>query len=268
MPVAGSIPRDAALSLPERHLGLVQAQEHGDLHARIAQLADLAERCIDLDRIVQLAKPVRTDAHAVIPLPPPGQRIALAQDAAFSFIYPHLIEGWRRAGAEIVTFSPLADQPPPADCDACWLPGGYPELHAGTLAQAEHFRAGLARFAAQRPVHGECGGYMVLGEILEDAASARHRMAGLLSHSTSFARRRLSLGYRAATLLDNGILGRKGVMLRGHEFHYATLIDKEADEPLASMTDAAGRALGQAGARRGLVSGSFFHILATEMEPA
>lgn len=268
MPVAGSIPRDAALSLPERHLGLVQAQEHGDLHARIAQLADLAERCIDLDRIVQLAKPVRTDAHAVIPLPPPGQRIALAQDAAFSFIYPHLIEGWRRAGAEIVTFSPLADQPPPADCDACWLPGGYPELHAGTLAQAEHFRAGLARFAAQRPVHGECGGYMVLGEILEDAASARHRMAGLLSHSTSFARRRLSLGYRAATLLDNGILGRKSVTLRGHEFHYATLIDPGADEPLASMTDAAGRALGQAGARRGLVSGSFFHILATEMEPA
>src|SRR6202042_2867676 len=119
-------------------------------------------------------------ARNMVPLAPPGQRIALAEDAAFSFIYPHVVAGWRRAGAEIVRFSPLADEPPPDDCDACWLPGGYPELHAGQLAGAARFREGLRRFARARPVHGECGGYMALGAALTDASGARHEMAGLL----------------------------------------------------------------------------------------
>ena len=107
-------------------------------------------------------------------LPPPGQRIALAADAAFSFVYPHLLAAWRRAGAEVLSFSPLADAAPPEHADVCWLPGGYPELHAGTLAAAQNFHTGLARFAATRPVHGECGGYMVLGAGLVDADGTRH----------------------------------------------------------------------------------------------
>ena len=81
-------------------------------------------------------------------MPPPGQRIALARDQAFSFVYPHLIDAWRRAGAEILPFSPLADEPPPHDADCCWLPGGYPELHADALADARNFSAGLQSFAA------------------------------------------------------------------------------------------------------------------------
>ncbi|TIU16806.1 MAG: cobyrinic acid a,c-diamide synthase, partial [Mesorhizobium sp.] len=92
----------------------------------------------------------------------------------------------------------LADQAPDEDCDVCWLPGGYPELHAGTLAAAMNFHAGMARFAAKKPVHGECGGFMVLGEALEDAGGETHRMLGLLGHSTSFARRKMNLGYREA----------------------------------------------------------------------
>jgi cobyrinic acid a,c-diamide synthase len=188
--VVGVIPRDAALSLPERHLGLVQAGEHTDLATRLGQLADMAEAHLDLDAITALASPLAVSAaKATAALQPPGQRIALAQDAAFSFIYPHLLNGWRTAGAEIVPFSPLANEAPPDDCDVCWLPGGYPELHGSALAAARHFHNGLARFATTRPVHGECGGYMVLGESLEDADGTTHAMTGLLGHATSFQRR-------------------------------------------------------------------------------
>jgi cobyrinic acid a,c-diamide synthase len=263
IPIFGAIPRDAALALPERHLGLVQAAEHGDLSARLGRLADMAERHLDLDGIVKLAVPPRlSPAQPTTLFPPPGQRIALAQDAAFSFVYPHVLGGWRKAGAEIVPFSPLAGEAPPEDCDACWLPGGYPELHAARLAAAERFRTGLAQFAATRPVHGECGGYMVLGESIEDADGVTHRMAGLLSHATSFAKRKLHLGYREAHLLADGPLGAAGARLRGHEFHYAALIDPGSDAPLAELADGQGQTIGPSGGRRGHVTGAFFHAIA------
>ncbi len=267
IPVCGAIPRDATLALPERHLGLVQAGEHGDLADRLDALATAAERHLDLDAITAAAAPLTIAApSAAAMLPPPGQRIALAADAAFSFIYPHVLNGWRRADAEIVTFSPLADEPPPAGCDACWLPGGYPELHAGALAAAQRFQHGVRDFAETRPVHGECGGYMVLGEGLEDANGVRHQMAGLLGHATSFAQRKLHLGYRSARLCGNGPLGLAGRVLRGHEFHYAALIAPGCDASFAELADAQNKSLGPAGSRRGHVSGSFFHAIAVETE--
>ncbi len=300
LPVLGALPRDAAIALPERHLGLVQAAEHSALAAILDRLADAAARHLDLDAIRRLASPpplvgggwgegcaqhaisrgatphpgpppqggrekgaIRVGIAGVL-LTPPGQRIALARDAAFGFAYPHLLAGWRAAGAEIVPFSPLADEPPPSGCDACWLPGGYPELHAGRIAAAARFRAGLVRFAETRPVHGECGGHMVLGRALQDADGVWHPMAGLLGHATSFARRRLTLGYRRARLLAPGPLGPGGAWLRGHEFHYATLAEAGDDAPFAEIEDAAGAALGLGGGRRGCVTGSFFHVIAPE----
>jgi cobyrinic acid a,c-diamide synthase len=197
-------------------------------------------------------------------LPPPGQRIALASDRAFSFMYPHVIDGWRRAGAEILLFSPLADEPPPETADSCWLPGGYPELHAERLAAAQNFFAGLRRFADTRPVHGECGGYMVLGEGLEDAEGRRHAMTGLLGHSTSFAKRKLHLGYRTAQLLCGSALGAAGARIRGHEFHYASLAQPGRDEPFAHIIDGEGGVTAETGSRRGRVSGTFFHAIAAE----
>jgi len=265
IPVLGAFARDESLALTERHLGLVQANEHDALADRIDRLGEFAERLIDLDALAAIAKEIGVPhAAPIAALPPPGQRIALAADAAFTFVYPHLLEGWRRAGADIVRFSPLADEAPPDDCDCCWLPGGYPELHAGALAAAQRFRAGLAHFAATRPVHGECGGHMVLGQGLEDAAGARHAMAGLLGHATSFAKRKLHLGYRAARLLADGPLGRAGTVLRGHEFHYATLTQAGADEPFAAFHDGAAQPLGSAGARRHHVTGTFFHAIARQ----
>ena len=263
VPVLGNFPRDASIALPERHLGLVQAGEQAGIGDLIHRLAELAERHLDLDAITALAAPVAPRPGAAPLLAPPGQRIALARDAAFSFVYPHVLNGWRAAGAEVVAFSPLADEPPPDECDACWLPGGYPELHAGRLAQAVRFRAGMARFAEARRVHGECGGYMVLGTGLEDAAGQRHPMLGLLGHATSFAWPRLHLGYREARLLADTAIGRAGSVIRGHEFHYARLSEAGEDAPLATLSDACGTALGPAGGRRGRVSGSFFHAIAS-----
>ena len=267
VPVLGALPREAALALPERHLGLVQAREHSELAALIDRLAAAAERHLDLNAIVARAEPVMTAGAMARPiyvpaLPPPGQRIALASDQAFSFVYPHLIGAWRRAGAEIFAFSPLADEPPPDSADSCWLPGGYPELHADALAAARRFSQGLRRFAETRPVHGECGGYMVLGESLEDAAGKRHAMVGLLGHATSFARRKLHLGYRTARLLADGVLGRSGTIVRGHEFHYASLTSTGRDEPFVELADSEGRGAVRAGGRRGRVTGAFFHAIA------
>ena len=262
IPVLGAIPRDASVALPSRHLGLVQASELADIESRLSILADLVERCVDLDRMLALFSPVEVGpSEATIALPPPGNRIALASDAAFTFIYEHLAAGWRRAGAEIVTFSPLADEPPPESCDACWLPGGYPELHAGVLANAARFREGLARFAETRPVHGECGGYMVLGSGLVDASGERHGMTGLLGLETSFAKRRIHLGYRQAEL-NAPIPGQKsGARLRGHEFHYASIL-AQPDPPLAVVRDANGGDVAETGSHRGQVSGTFFHLIA------
>jgi len=221
-------------------------------------------RVRDLDAMLARAAPLTTApvAHGMLALPPPGQRIALARDRAFSFVYPHLINAWRSDGAEILSFSPLADEPPPESADCCWLPGGYPELHADVLAGAKKFTAGLRSFAQTRPVHGECGGYMVLGESLEDAAGRRHAMTGLLSHATSFAKRKLHLGYRTARLLSQSVLGPVGAQVRGHEFHYASLAAAGSDEPFVEIADIEGRGAQKTGGRRGRVTGTFFHAIA------
>ena len=269
IPVLGAVPREAALTLPERHLGLVQAGEHADLAALINRLVAMAKDHIDLNAVFIAAAPLEIADGRSQRLPavaPPGQRIALASDQAFSFVYPHLMSAWRGAGAEIIAFSPLANEAPPEHADSCWLPGGYPELHADNLGAAVYFMSGLRRFAQTRPVHGECGGYMVLGETIEDAAGKPHAMAGLLGHATSFAKRKLHLGYRTARLLTDSVLGTKGAIVRGHEFHYASLTSAGDDESLADMSDGEGKPLGKAGGRRGHVSGTFFHAIAATAE--
>lgn len=264
LPVLGSFRRMPELRLPERHLGLVQASEHDDLAQRLAQLGALAESQLDLDAIAALAAPWADPGQIDARIAPPGQRIALAQDAAFSFIYPHLLTAWRAQGAEILPFSPLADEAPPPCADCCWLPGGYPELHANLLAAATRFRDGLAHFAQTRFVHGECGGFMVLGAALEDAQGVRHAMTGLLGHISSMKTQRLHLGYRQAVLRGRHALGEEGAVWRGHEFHYAGLTNSGPDEACCDLTDGLGRTLGPAGGRRGLVSGTFFHAIAPQ----
>lgn len=263
IPVLGVLAKAEAVVLPERHLGLVQAEEDTGLGGRLEALADLIAGAVDLPKLQAAARPARLVAGMIPSLLPPGQRIALARDEAFSFVYPHLLAGWRAAGAAIIPFSPLADEAPDPSCDVCWLPGGYPELHAGRLAGNGGFLDGLRAFAATRPVHGECGGYMVLGAGLVDADGTRHAMAGLLGLETSFARRRMHLGYRRARLLARMPGFAAETHLRGHEFHYASIL-AQPDEPLAEVSDANGVMVPETGARRGHVTGSFFHLIAAD----
>jgi len=260
--IFGALPRDAKITLPERHLGLVQAADTSDLETKLDALAAFVGAHVDLDALLAAATPIRDAPMRTHALNPPGQKIAVARDAAFSFLYPHLLLGWRQAGAEISFFSPLNDEPPPCDADFCWLPGGYPELHAGKLSNARNFIEGLRAFAASKPVHGECGGYMALGAFLTDADGVRHPMAGLLSVSTSFAKRKLTLGYRRAALAADCALGKRGQNLLGHEFHHATIEDLGGDPAFAYACDAHGGEEKPVGSRRGRVTGSFFHIIA------
>jgi cobyrinic acid a,c-diamide synthase len=267
IPVLGALPRSDDISLPERHLGLVQAGETSDLDLRLEQMAAFVAEHTKIDVIQALASRghfAATGPGGCPAVQPPGHIIGIARDAAFSFLYPHLLQAWHAAGAEIRFFSPLADEGPDDDCDACWLPGGYPELHAGRLAASHRFFQRLRRFAETRPVHGECGGYMVLGTSMTDANGVIHPMAGLLGMSTSFSRRKLHLGYRNVRLIDHGCLGPAGTRLRGHEFHYASVDRRGEDAPFALVSDAYGSEPEPTGSRRGLVSGSFFHVIAAE----
>jgi cobyrinic acid a,c-diamide synthase len=257
--VFGAVPRSSALALPERHLGLVQAAEHPDLEAFLSTAGALVAGAVDLAALHGSARPMAQGRPAATQLAPLGQRVALASDKAFGFAYPHLLSGWRAAGAEILPFSPLADEPPDPDADAICLPGGYPELHAGRLAANRRVLDGL-RDAAGRGarVYGECGGYMVLGDCLIDASGHAHAMAGLLPLTTSFAAPKLSLGYRE--MRHAGALPFPAA-LRGHEFHYSTLVSQGAGEPLFEVRDAAATGLGAAGLRIGRVMGSYLHVI-------
>jgi cobyrinic acid a,c-diamide synthase len=261
MPVLGVVRSDPGLHLPERHLGLVQAGEHGQLEAFIDRAAVVIEHGCDLDALLHAAtaSPRAAPSSAVAPLPPLGQKIAVACDIAFAFFYAHILRGWQAAGAEIAFFSPLADEVPAPDADAVYLPGGYPELHAGTLAAASTFRTGMleAHMRGAR-VFGECGGYMVLGDALIDAEGVVHPMLGLLPLVTSYATRKRHLGYRRITPVDASFFASP---MTSHEFHYASIVSEGAADRLFAAEDALGASLGDVGLRRGNVAGSFMHLI-------
>jgi len=261
VPVLGAVRHDTSLELPSRHLGLVQAAEHERLESFITDAAFAVTVGVDLDRIAALTA-LRGDeaVTAAVPrLPPLGQRMAVARDAAFGFAYPHLLRGWQRHGAEISFFSPLADEAPAEDADAVYLPGGYPELHAGKIAAAGTFLGGIRKAAeAGKPVYGECGGYMVLGDGLVDADGKRHEMAGLLPLVTSYAKRQRHLGYRRLSPLA---ASPWQLPLTAHEFHYSTLVSEGGSERLFAAKDARDNDHGEAGLRRGSVCGSYMHVI-------
>ena len=279
VPCLGAIPRRDNLAVPSRHLGLRQAREDAGLTERIAGIAEIVAEHTDLAAIEALDRPSPTSADAAslsplgrwnsdrvargtegaTPLPPLGQRIALAHDDAFAFAYAHLVDGWHSAGATVHPFSPLAGEAPDPAADAVFLPGGYPELHAGRLAAEQAWARGIrARAKAGALIYGECGGYMALGDTLVDADGTAHEMAGLLPVTTSFAERRRTLGYR--TLRHDGTaLPGFPAALRGHEFHYATVAAE--GRPLFQAADAAGTPLSAMGSVAGRVAGSFAHII-------
>jgi cobyrinic acid a,c-diamide synthase len=258
LPVLAAMHRNATLAMPSRHLGLVQAGERADLDQFLDRAADALAESLDQETLQTLLRPTPTKS-AADRIPPPAQSIAVAHDQAYAFCYPHLLADWRAQGAEISFFSPLADDTVPA-CDFLYLPGGYPELHAGRLAANTTFMTSLRKAAETTEIYGECGGYMTLGEVLIDAEGTAHQMAGLLRLETSFAKRKLHLGYRDLTPLT----GPFKTPLKAHEFHYATTLSAKG-QPLFAAKDAEGNALPDMGLsqRHGQASthGSFAHLI-------
>jgi cobyrinic acid a,c-diamide synthase len=254
IPVIGCVMRNAALARPSRHLGLVQPSEMPDLEGFLNAAAEIMTQSIDLDALLAHGRPLPAHASQIAKADHP-KTIAIARDAAFAFRYAQDDAQLIAQGHTLKYFSPLANDPVPV-ADHIILPGGYPELHAQTIANAHRFMGTLREAARLKPISGECGGYMVLGETLTDADGTAHDMAGLLGLATSFETRKLHLGYRT--------LKRAGQPdLKGHEFHYATTL-MAAGTPLYDAYDAENTPLGPMGLIEGNVSGSFAHIIGTD----
>lgn len=257
MACLGAVPRRTDLALPERHLGLVLPEDIEGVEEFIARAGAVMTTHIDFRLLGAMAAPLG-DAADVPALPPLGQRIAIARDAAFAFLYPHLLGAWHAAGAELRFFSPLGDEGPADDCDAVFLPGGYPELHGAALAGAERFRNGLVAARDRGAlIYGECGGFMVLGETLTDREGTVHKMTGLLPVSTAIDRPKRVLGYRR--LSHNSPLPWGSEVL-GHEFHYSRSGPSDLP-PLFIARDAIGTEMAPMGAQIGKVMGSYAHVI-------
>jgi cobyrinic acid a,c-diamide synthase len=237
-PVFGWLPREAALTVPERHLGLVPTVEPGDWRPFLAAASNLVEQYLDVERLLhagQQASPFEC------PLPGPlrwgGEtdrvRIAVARDAAFQFSYPENLELLAESGAELLFFSPLADASLPAGAAALILCGGFPELHAARLAANASLRESIvAAHRAQMPIYAECGGLMYLSEAIVDHQGVEHPMLGLLPGRSQMTPK-LTLGYRLAEAAVDSWLLNRGETVRGHEFHYSTWTDPTQSLPAA-----------------------------------
>jgi cobyrinic acid a,c-diamide synthase len=244
----GAIPRDETLAIPDRHLGLVQAGEIADLDARLDRAADAIGSTLRLDEIAGV--PFTTEAAAAPPAALlSGTRIAIAHDAACSFIYAANVALLESMGAAVTYFSPLADESlPPAD--AIYLPGGYPELHAERLAARRELHAALrAHVEAGKPLVAECGGMMLLFEHLTDLAGRRHAMAGILPGETCMQPKLQSLALQSVEFADGE--------LRGHSFHHSRLATPLAPA-LRGRTQRG--APGEAVFRRGALTASYIHF--------
>jgi cobyrinic acid a,c-diamide synthase len=248
LPLVAALQRRQDLALPERHLGLVQALELPGLDA---QLDDWARAWGEASQGFEF-QPVQFDAEPAPALPPllQGRRIGVAQDAAFSFIYPANLDCLRALGAQVISFAPIEGQTLPEACDALWLPGGYPELHAPALRANPRFFADLAaHLAAGRPLLAECGGMLALADSLTDGEGTEHAMAGLMPGSARLGKRLAALGMQAIDWPEGP--------LRGHTFHYSSFETPLA--PIARASNPNGGKAAEALYQQGALRASYIH---------
>lgn len=259
VPVLGWIPRDPALAVPERHLGLTLAGEHAlDLDALVAR----TEATLDVDALLRIARSAPPLPALPDPLPPRVERrratIAIARDAAFDFYYEDNLDLLRDLGAELRPFSPTDDASLPEDAGALYIGGGYPELHAERLSANAAMRRAVREFAASgRPVYAECGGLMYLGESLVDQDGREHPMVGLIP-VRSVMRDRPVLGYREAEALADTPIARRGWTVRAHEFHFS-VAEGDAERPAYRRVGGA-ETEGRIAGPRGNVLASYLHV--------
>ena len=262
----GWIPNKSAFKIPERHLGLVLPLENTEIEDFIETISEQIEQTVQVDTILNEATEVSNNSEKVPPIgiEPLGQNIAIAQDKAFTFLYTHLINYWREKGANILPFSPLANEGPDNEADAVFLPGGYPELHLPQLVSNTQFFAGMNNAKDRNAlIYGECGGFMVLGDAIEDSQGKSHQMLGFLHHVTSFYQPTLHLGYRKFVALPNPhFTGR----FLGHEFHYSNLVSSSGSRNLFQVEDTFENKLPDAGLIEGNVFGSYHHLICADQE--
>ena len=268
IPYLGALPRQDEVVLESRHLGLVQADEISDLDSLLEASAKWIETHIDVDTLLKLTKNTVCETPTKpTPIAPLGKHIAIAKDPAFNFIYPHIIHGRENAGVEISYFSPLKNEAPNPHADSVYLAGGYPELYAQTLSSNGVFKDAMHIFAGQdKPIFGECGGFMVLGEALINASGVSHPMLNLLPVITSFEKKKIHLSYRKITTLTHSPFGKKGTVLKGHEFHYASIVSQHRTpdtQDFFNIEDALGGKQEIAGLKKGSVYGSYMHLIDT-----
>lgn len=252
VPLLATLPRQQA-SLPERHLGLVQPEEVEQVDRVLDQLAEQLELDMNAWNAIPLTAfddvPLASDALGK-QRPLAGKTVAIARDAAFAFVYPANLECLREAGATLRFFSPIADEPIPADADAVYIPGGYPELHCEELAAAQRWRASMqAAHAAGMPILAECGGMMVIADTLTDANGKVWPMAGLMPGEVVMQPRLAGIGMQSLAMPDGE--------LRGHAFHYSTLQTPVA--PTAKTVRQKNGQPGEAVYRKNGLTATYFH---------
>ncbi|MBB5190972.1 cobyrinic acid a,c-diamide synthase [Silvimonas terrae] len=248
IPWLGHIATGVDMALPERHLGLQQPEDIADLDARL----DLAADIIGTTALAQLPPSVAFAevSTPAIPRLLAGQRIAIARDEAFSFIYPANLDLLEHLGAELVFFSPLADEPVPADCDAAYLPGGYPELHAPQLARNTRSSDSLRNHVEHgKPLVAECGGMLYLTESITQTDGRRTAQPGLLPGAAQMQKRFAALGMQALTTAQGTV--------RGHTFHYSTLTTPLI--PMAQAQHADTGKSGEAWYQHGPITATYMH---------
>lgn len=271
--VLGFIPRDEGLAMPERHLGLVTAEE-GFSQEFIDRLAKVIEENADVDGLLEIAKSPHPHPD---PLPegegklPPlqgegwggdGVRIAVARDKVFSFYYEDNFDILKNYGAELVFFSPLGDKTIPEGISALYLGGGYPEVHAETLSSNSSMLKSIKAFAESGgTIYAECGGFMYLTEGIVDFDGKNHQMVGIFPTRAKMLKRRKALGYVEVEAIEDSPLATKGSMIRGHEFHYSEIDDMpESVERACRVTKANGDEVWAEGFRHKNTLASYAHL--------
>ncbi|MHB8057430.1 MAG: cobyrinate a,c-diamide synthase [Desulfuromonadaceae bacterium] len=262
----GCIPRDESLAIPSRHLGLVTAEDNPLSDGFVGRLAEMAERCLDLDGLAGLTFDFNPAKGAVCTQAPSGGesavKIAVARDAAFCFMYEDNLRLLREAGAAVIFFSPLHDTVLPADIHGIYLPGGYPELYAAELHKNVGMKEALrCAVAADLPLYAECGGFVYLTEGMDapdELPSAD--FVGIFPVRCRMLPRRKALGYRQAELTESAIIGEKGCVVRGHEFHYSEIGPMPEGVGRCYLVSRKGELLGLEGFRTRNCLGSYIHL--------
>lgn len=258
--VFGYIYRNDKFEIDNRHLGLVQACENSGLSKKFDELASIVEKSLDINAIINIAHDIKLTDDDVDYIKPLGKKIAVASDKAFNFKYNHIIRAWEKMGSKIYYFSPLNDEEPNIECDALFLPGGYPELFLEQISSNYNFINSVRKFHSDgKIIYGECGGYMVMGKYITGKCGKQFEMLNIFNMATSFGIRKLQLSY-CDILVEQNCVFPKGTKLRGHEFHYSVEIENN-EKPLFEVSDVLGISTNKVGCINNNSFGSYIHII-------